>query len=121
MKVKNNRVEELLKRPLTVQEEEERRAQCFQLNRHLDEVQLLLKEKSSEVKDLKDDIETTINTIRNTLGVLDRGWIHDKVACEEEWDYINDRYTMIRLETGEVVKARPLRADERQPDLPGLN
>ena len=50
---------------------------------------------------------------------INNGYEYRNVECRMEKDYRLGTVTLTRLDTGEVIRERPMTAEERQMELPG--
>lgn len=82
---------------------------CDQAN-----VELEKKDANAEFKSRLDDIDKRLSA----LGLEVRtGREHREVPCIERADYAENRVEIIRMDTGEVIRMRPLEKYERQEAL----
>jgi uncharacterized FlaG/YvyC family protein len=78
------------------------------------EVELEAKSKADE---FKSEMKRLDRTIGDRAEEIRTGVEYRQVECTERGDYRRNQVSIIRLDTGEVVRQRPMRVDERQDSL----
>ncbi len=83
---------------------------CDQAN-----VELEKKEANATFKEQLDDIDKRMSALALEVRT---GREYREVPCTERADYADNRVEIVRMDTGEVVRIRPLLQGERQEALP---
>ena len=78
-------------------------------------IELEKKEANASFKEQLDDIDTKMSALALEVRT---GREYREVPCTERADYQDNRVEIIRMDTGEVVRIRPLLQGERQEALP---
>lgn len=85
---------------------------------HQADLEHLEDEKKAVTKDFASRIELVQGTIRRESGTYRQGWEMRDVECVEITDKRAGTLTVVRQDTGEIVKIRPLTQEERELKLP---
>lgn len=100
---------------LTSQELVLKSKQLAQLLCDQSNVELEKKEANAAFKEQLDDIDKKLSALALEVRT---GREYREVPCIERADYIDNRVEVIRTDTSEVVRIRPLQPNERQEALP---
>ncbi len=109
-----NKTKEYLKCILTEPEIKESGAQ---LARTYSEITDLEDQKKSLVSDFKAKIDGATASASILARKIQNGYEFRNIECEEWWDYECKVLEVMRLDTGEVIKSRPMTTDELQKKL----
>jgi len=75
-------------------------------------------EKATLMAELKAKITAAENDRDDALDVCESKTEDREVECREDFEFRTGTVTLTRLDTGEVVRTRPMTAAERSPELP---
>ena len=79
----------------------------------LDEEEASMKAK---IKERRSTLEATVGSLSRELGT---GWTMENVKCRLDYDTPNPfEVSYVRIDTGEIVKTRPMTDQERQAEIP---
>lgn len=83
----------------------------------LDDRDSLQADKESVMRDFKAREAALDALITRTQLMVRNKWVMRSVACKCVLNYAKDKFTVIRLDTGEVLTERPLTEDEKQMSM----
>lgn len=92
-----------------------------ELARESAEVQKAEERKSQVVATCKAEIELHASRVSLLTNVLNQGWEHRSVEVDEVHIFPENRVALVRRDTGEVIRERPMTPHERQRPLPIVN
>jgi len=111
--VKKN-IKEHLKCVLT---EEEIKEAGASLARKYSEITDLEEQKKSVVSDFKAQIDSATAMASVLARRIQNGYEYRNVDCEEQYDFNEKEIRVVRLDTGEIFKSRPMTPDELQTNF----
>lgn len=114
-RIKERSIKMRLKHQLTTEEKRELAESMADNQAKLEELE---DEKKAVASDYKSRIETVQGEIRRESNTYRQGWELRDIQCSEIQDFDKGIVTVVRLDTGEEVKVRPMTHDERTLELP---
>ena len=109
-------IKEYLKCQLTEKEKTELSAQIAKAISDRASAEAKLKEVSASIKAQIAQLDAEIS---EKALQINNGYEYRNVECRMDKDYRLGSVTITRLDTGEVIRERPMTAEERQMELPG--
>ena len=109
-------IKEYLKCQLTEKEKTELSAQIAKAISDRASAEAKLKEVSASIKAQIAQLDAEIS---EKALQINNGYEYRNVECRMDKDYRLGTVTITRLDTGEVIRERPMTAEERQMELPG--
>jgi predicted nuclease with TOPRIM domain len=113
--IKERHIKMRLKHQLTTEEKRELSESMADNQAKLEELE---DEKKAVASDYKSRIETVQGEIRRESNTYRQGWDLRDIQCCEVQNFSKGTVTVNRLDTGEVIKSRPMTHDERTLELP---
>lgn len=89
-----------------------------QIAREQTELETAEQRKKEVMSQLKADIEKHTSAIRSLSSKIATGYEYRAVKCQKVVDGTENRVSIVRDDTGEVIEERPLNDDELQRGLP---
>lgn len=114
-RIKERPIKKMLRCDLTEKEKAELAATMAEDQAKLESLE---DEKKAVASDYKSRIEQTQGTIRRNSATYRQGWELRETECSEIHDYERAEFRIVRLDTGEFVKCRPMTQDELTLSLP---
>ena len=109
-------IKEYLKCHLTEKEKTELSAKIAKAISDRSSAEAKLKEVSASIKAQIAQLDAEIS---EKALQINNGYEYRNVECRMDKDYRLGSVTITRLDTGEVIRERPMTAEERQMELPG--
>jgi uncharacterized FlaG/YvyC family protein len=109
-------IKEYLKCHLTEKEKTELSAKIAKAISDRSSAEAKLKEVSASIKAQIAQLDAEIS---EKALQINNGYEYRNVECRMDKDYRLGTVTITRLDTGEVIRERPMTAEERQMELPG--
>lgn len=114
MSIKTKKTTEFLKCILTEEEKRERAEKMALLVSQINDSEAQLKSVQTQIKSEIAKCEADMATCSEQYR---SGYEMRRVECEEEHDFIERTVTLIRQDTGEIVKTRVMTPEERQEEM----
>lgn len=114
-RIKERPIKKMLRCDLT---EEEKRELAEQMAEDQAKLKSLEDEKKAVASDYKSRIEQVQGSININSSTYLQGWEMRETSCSEVMDYTKAEVSIVRLDTGEVIKRRGMTQDELTLSLP---